>query len=230
MAAGPLETRPLLPESLPADPFPLLVEWFERARAERVQPNPDSMALATVDADGTPSVRIVLAKRIDPARGFVEWFTNYDSRKSAALAARPVASVVFHWDVLERQARVEGPVTRSPAEESDRYFSMRPWGAKVGAWASAQSRVVASRGELMEKFGAAMKRFGLDPGVPPPSDAPVQVPRPPNWGGWRLWARRVELWCGHRWRLHDRAEWTRVLMPEGDGFRGGVWGCTRVQP
>ncbi len=227
---GPFESHPLLPEPLPADPFPLFLDWFRRAAAERVQPNPDAMALATVDADGTPSVRIILAKKIEPAPGYVEWFTNYDSRKSVALAARPVASAVFHWDRHEHQARLEGPVTRTPAPESDRYFASRPWEAKIGAWASAQSRPIASRADLLRKVADAMTRFGLKPDNPPPPGAPVEIPRPPTWGGLRLWARRVELWCGGPGRIHDRAEWTRALAPDGDGFRPGPWASTRLQP
>ncbi len=224
------EPQELLPDPLPADPMPLLISWSQRAAAERIEPNPDAMALATVSADGVPSARIVLAKRIDPAPGFVEFFTNYDSGKSRDLAARPVAGCVFHWDRHDHQARVEGPVTRTPDSENDAYFRTRPWARQIGAWASAQSRPIASREDLLARVVEVMTRFGLKPLDLPPPDATLDIPRPPNWGGWRLWARRVELWCGSAARIHDRAEWTRSLTQAKDGFRPGPWTSTRLQP
>lgn len=227
---GPFESRPLLPEPLPADPMAMLAEWLAHAVRGRVAPNPDAMALATADADGTPTVRMVLAKKVDAAAGFIEFFTNYESRKSRALAARPVAAAVFHWDALERQARIEGPVTRSPAAESDRYFATRPWPKQVGGWASEQSRPVASRAAMLERVEAAMARLGVDPLTAPPITQPMDIPRPPHWGGWRVWARRVELWQGAPGRVHDRAEWTRTLSANGAAYAGGAWTATRLQP
>ena len=219
----------MLPEPLPADPMPLLLEWFDRAGRARVQPNPDVMALATVDSDGTPSVRMVLCKRIG-TEGFVQFYTNYESRKAVALAARPVAAACFHWDTLDLQARVEGPVVRIAAAESDEYFASRPWVSRIGAWASAQSRPVASRAELMARAVESMQRFGIEPLNPPAEGATVSIPRPPNWGGYRLWARRIELWCGGTGRIHDRAAWERTLAPAGGEFRGASWAGTRLQP
>lgn len=230
MSLGPFEARPLLPEPLPADPLPLLASWLAEATRRRDTPNPDAMALATVDADGTVSVRMVLAKAFDPAAGFIEFYTNYASRKSAALAERPVAAAVFHWDRQERQARIEGPVTRSPPDASDRYFATRPWPSQVGAWASDQSRPVASRAEMLERVEATLARLGIDPLTAGPITDPMPIPRPPTWGGWRLWARRVELWHGGPGRVHDRAEWTRRLDRLADGYTGGPWSATRLQP
>jgi pyridoxamine 5'-phosphate oxidase len=224
-----LDAGEVMPEPLPADPMPLLLEWFARAARERVQPNPDAMALATVDPDGTPSVRMILCKRLDAA-GWAQFYTNYDSRKGAALDARPVAAACFHWDRLNLQARLDGPVVRAPAADSDAYFASRPWLSRVGAWASDQSRPIASRADLILKAAHAMRRFGIEPLNPPGEDARVDIPRPPNWGGFRLWARRVELWSGAAGRIHDRAAWERVLTAAGGGFTPGRWAATRLQP
>lgn len=223
-----------LPEPLPPEPFGLFMSWFDEARARRVQPNPNAMALATVDASGAPSVRMVLCKAINAESGFVVFYTNYLSRKGRALAANPRAAAVFHWDTLDRQVRIEGPVSRSPTVESDAYFATRPVLSRIGAWASAQSEPVANRGAMLERLRAAEARFGVDAANPlePP---PGVIPRPAHWGGARLWAERVELWVGGVGRLHDRASWVRELMgPEG---AEGVfvqtelgWQSSRLQP
>lgn len=219
-----------LPEALPDDPLPLVVDWYTQARNRAVQPNPDAMTIATVDPDGRISARIVLCKKIDPRQGFFEFFTNYSGRKGVALGASPRAALVMHWDAMDKQVRVEGPVVRSPGAASDSYFASRPWSKKVGAWASDQSRPVGSREEMLGKVAAAMRRFGLDPDRPPPADALIQIPRPPHWGGYRVYAERVELWVAGAGRVHDRAVWTRELKAEGEGFRGGAWVATRLQP
>jgi pyridoxamine 5'-phosphate oxidase len=122
----------LLPQTLPSDPMPLFAAWFAHARERRLQPNPDAMVLATV-ADGQPSARVVLCKRIAPEDGYLVFFTNYLSRKGRELAAHPRAAVVFHWDALHRQVRIEGRIVRSPAEESDAYFASRPLDSRIGA-------------------------------------------------------------------------------------------------
>lgn len=221
-----------LPEPLPADPLPLFVSWFDEAAARRVQPNPNAFTLATVDADGTPSARVVLAKSIDPHAGFLIFYTNYNGRKGRALAANPRAAACFHWDLLDRQVRIEGPVTRSPASESDAYFASRPWLSRVGAWTSDQSEPIGSRDALAAKLEATMRRFGIDPNAPPAKDDPgVTVPRPPHWGGFRLWVRSIELWVGSTGRLHDRAVWRRDLRPAGEGYEAArPWVATRLQP
>lgn len=228
--AAPFAPGELLPDPLPADPFPFFKVWFDDAQARAAQPNPNAMTLATVDPDGRPSARIVLCKEIDPSRGAVVFFTNYESRKGMALQTHPHASVVFHWDVLDKQARIEGPITRCPAAESDAYFESRPWQSRIGAWASDQSRPIPSRAALVEKVAGVMRRHGLDPSNPPPDDAQVRIPRPPHWGGYRLWADRVEVWISGPGRLHERAMWARPLQPDADGFRGGRWTSSRLQP
>jgi pyridoxamine 5'-phosphate oxidase len=174
-----------------SDPDPL--RQFERWLAEAIEaqlPEPNAMTLATVGADGRPSTRVVLIKGCD-ARGLV-WYTNYDSRKGRELAAHPFASLQFHWVELERVVRIEGAVEKVAASESDAYFASRPLDSRIGAWASPQSQVIASRGVLV----AAAARYGAQFLLAPP--------RPPHWGGYRLVPDRWEFWQGRRSRLHDR--------------------------
>jgi pyridoxamine 5'-phosphate oxidase len=220
-----------LPKPLPREPLVTLVRWQAEAASRRAQPNPNAMALATVDARGQPAVRIVLCKDIVPKPGYITFYTNYESRKGKELTATPRAAVVMHWDHLHRQARVSGPVTMASGAESDAYFASRHWQSRVGAWASAQSQPVNSRAALMASFGDTAKRLG----VPALTDARqrdpgVVIPRPPHWGGYRLWAEQVELWVEGDARLHDRAVWNRALSANGDGFDCGRWTVTRLQP
>jgi pyridoxamine 5'-phosphate oxidase len=222
-----------LPDPLPADPFPLFQSWFDEAYTRRIQPNPNAMSLATVDADGTPSARIVLCKHIRPELGAIVFFTNYRGRKGRALQANPRAGVCFHWDPLDRQVRLEGHVTRSPEAESDKYFASRPLESQLGAWASDQSEPIESRDALFEKAAITMAKFCDDPALKP-GDIPV-IHRPPHWGGFRLWVTHMEFWVGGIGRMHDRAGWTRPLAPTTiDGVPGyapsGDWRCTRLQP
>lgn len=219
-----------LPEPLPPEPFALLKTWFDEACGERVAPNPDAMTLATVDPDGRPSARVVLCKEIEVASGSVVFYTNYASRKGRALATCPWAASVFHWDSLDRQARVEGFVTRVSDAESDAYFATRPLESQIGAWASAQSEPIASRAELLARVEAVLRQFGwLE--VAGASGPPAPIPRPPNWGGYRLHADRVELWVAGAGRVHDRALWVRTLeIDAGAVRRAGPWRATRLQP
>lgn len=234
--AGPALVHWHLPEPLPPEPMAMAAAWLDEAFEKKIQPNPNAMTLATVDAHCQPNARIVLCKSIEVAAGYVTFFTNYTSAKADALAANPRAALLFHWDALARQVRIEGPVTQSPPADCDEYFATRPWGRKVAAWASEQSRPIESRDALQDKLEAAMRKFGLDPSEPPdPNDNLVQVPRPPHWGGYRVWAQRVELWAGSPVRLHDRAVWARKLVPAtvdgAPGFRGDeAWTATRLQP
>ena len=224
--ADPFELREELPEALPASPMPLVAEWLAFAAARKDQPNPNAMTVATIDPDGKPSARVVLCRGLDVDRGVVTFFTNRNSAKGRALEAHPRAAIVFHWDHLDRQVRIEGPVTHAPDSESDAYFASRRAASRIGAWASDQSEPIASREALLEKVVEAVVRFGIDLDNP----EGVVVPRPPHWGGYRVWAERVELWMGSDVRVHDRARWERTLSPSADGFSAGAWASTRVQP
>ncbi|HUO96816.1 MAG TPA: pyridoxamine 5'-phosphate oxidase [Steroidobacteraceae bacterium] len=226
-----------LPDPLPQDPLQVAETWLRQAFDEQAQPNPDAMTLATVGPGGQPSARVVLCKDIVLPEGYLVFFTNYESRKGAELAQHPRVAAVLHWDSLRRSVRVEGFVVRSPARESDDYFASRPWQSRVGAWASQQSRPVASRAQLIEQLRDAGRRFGTPPVGPDGNEADdspagVEVPRPPNWGGYRLWVEAVELWVEGEFRIHDRARWTRSLTAIGDGhsLAATPWHVQRLQP
>jgi pyridoxamine 5'-phosphate oxidase len=183
------------------------------------------LVLATVGAEGAPSARVVLCKRLDPS-GYLVFFTNYQSRKGRELIEHPRAAAVMHWDTLHRQVRIEGPVIRSPSTESDEYFATRALASRVGAWASRQSEPLASRATLADEVARFEKQFGVDSGAPT-----AHVPRPPHWGGFRLWIDRLELWVEGPGRIHDRAVWARELQKQDEfTYAGGAWGATRLNP
>jgi pyridoxamine 5'-phosphate oxidase len=205
--------QPPLPDALPEDPLPLVQAWLAEAAA--VARNATAMTLATVTAEGRPAARMVICRGVDVQAGWLVFYTDRESDKGRDLAATPRAAAVFHWEALERQLRIDGPVTQAPDADSDRYWATRPLEARVAATASRQSRPLASRAELLARVEAARA---------------TQVPRPPRWGGYRLWAERVELWVGQPARVHDRARWTRALAPERDGWTGGPWRATRLMP
>ena len=181
--------------------------WFTEALKGGV-PEPNAMTLATVGATGRPSSRPVLIKDFD-ARGIV-WYTNYESRKAGELAAHPFAALQFHWVEQERVVRIEGRVEKVAAEESDAYFASRPLASRIGAWASPQSREIASRASLAAKAAEYGLRLGLHP------------PRPPHWGGYRLVPDYWEFWQGRASRLHDRIAYR--LQPDGS------WKKARLAP
>jgi pyridoxamine 5'-phosphate oxidase len=214
-----------LPEPLPESPLQIFGDWFAEARERAVQPNPDAMVVATVSADGKPAARVVLCKRIDP-RGCVVFYTNYESRKGRELAQRPYAAAVLHWDAMHRQVRIEGPIVRSPIAESDEYFASRALASRLGAWASRQSEPLASRATLAEQVDRFSKQFSIDPLA-----QTGHVPRPPHWGGFRLWIERIELWVEGPGRIHDRAAWTRDLTAQDEfNFTASSWRSTRLNP
>lgn len=196
----------LLEDEAAASPFDQFSLWFDQALAARV-PEPNAMTLATVDADGQPSARIVLIKGYDE-RGFV-FFTNYESRKGREIAANPRAALLFFWQPLERQVRIEGRMEFTSAEESDAYYASRPVGSRLGAWASEQSRPV-TREVLEAREREYRDRYGDQP------------PRPSHWGGYRLMPTAFEFWQGRPSRLHDR------LRYRPDGKSG--WQIDRLAP
>jgi pyridoxamine 5'-phosphate oxidase len=227
------EHTELLPDPLPAEPLAIVSQWLAQATQAHSQPNPNSMVLATASTDGRPAARVVLCKDIVPQPGYVVFYTNYLSSKGRQLKDNPRAAAVMHWDALHRQVRIAGPITLAPEADSDRYFATRAWQSRIGAWASEQSEPIASRALLLESVKNAARRFGAPtPGSPGAEDSmKLTIPRPPHWGGYRLWAESVELWVEGKARIHDRALWRRSLTVAAAGsVRTGAWSATRLQP
>jgi len=190
-----------------ADPLQQFAQWLHEAIAAEI-PEPNAMTVATVGSDLRPSTRVVLIKGYDE-RG-ITWFTNYESRKGLELAGNPYAALQFHWVELERVVRIEGVVEKVSPIESDEYFHSRPLDSRIGAWASPQSQVIASRGLLVANAARYAAQFLLQP------------PRPPHWGGYRLKPDHWQFWQGRKSRLHDRLRYTP------DGQQG--WIRERLAP
>ena len=209
--------KPGLPEPLPEDPLPLLKAWLDEAQKEIR--NATAMALATVEPNGRPAARMTICRGFEASAGWLVFYTDRESDKGKALAAHPWASCVFHWDAFERQVRVEGPITLAPDSDSDAYWNSRPPDARIAAAASAQSQPLKARADLLGRIAELTQQ-----------SAGAPIPRPARWGGYRVWAERVELWVGQPARVHDRARWTRTLTPMDGGFKGGAWSGTRLQP
>jgi pyridoxamine 5'-phosphate oxidase len=190
-----------------AEPYALFAQWLNDATA--TEPNdPNALALATVDGDGLPNVRMVLLKGFDE-HGFV-FYTNYESNKGRELLGARKAAMCFHWKSLRRQIRVRGPVTTVPDEEADAYFASRPRGSRIGAWASAQSRPLESRFALEKAVAEYTARYAIG-----------EIPRPRHWSGFRLEPSSIEFWHDRPFRLHDRV----LFEAEGAG-----WRKTRLYP
>ena len=197
-----------------ADPDPIrqFERWFEEALRARL-PLPNAMTLATVAASGAPAARVVLLKGIE--QGGFTFYTNYLSRKGRELEAKAAACLVFLWSELERQVRVEGSVEKVTAAESDDYYASRPLGARLSAWASAQSEKVMSREVLETEMRQVRSRYADNP------------PRPPHWGGYRVAPAQIEFWQGRADRLHDRLLYRRADRP-GQATAG--WTIERLSP
>jgi pyridoxamine 5'-phosphate oxidase len=224
--------REHLPDPLPPEPLELASQWLAEATRKALQPNPNAMVLATADASGMPSARVVLCKQIVPSPGYVTFYTNYRSHKGQDLESNPRAAVVMHWDALHRQVRIEGAVRKTRSEESDAYFASRNWQSRLGAWASQQSEPIGSRKALYRSVAEAAMKLALPtPGEDEQQQDPgVRIPRPPYWGGYQLWAESVELWVEGSARIHDRARWSRTLTAQGDQFTPSPWSVSRLQP
>jgi pyridoxamine 5'-phosphate oxidase len=200
------ERAELSEEASQADPLRQFEQWLNEAIAGEV-PEPNAMTLATVGSDLRPSTRIVLIKGYDE-RGIV-FYTNYDSRKGRELAGNPFAALQFHWVELERVVRIEGCIEKTSGQESDAYFRSRPLDSRIGAWASPQSEVIASRTVLVTNAAKYGAQFMLNP------------PRPPHWGGLRLVPDQWQFWQGRKSRLHDRLRYT---------LQAGRWVRERLAP
>lgn len=190
------------------DPFALTQAWMDAAAPGELS-DPNAMALATVDETGLPNVRIVLLKEIEPD-AFV-FYTNYESEKGQELQSAGKAALVLHWKSLGRQVRVRGLVEKEDGAKADAYYQSRPLQSRLGAWASRQSRPLASRASLMAEVAKVSARKGLHP------------PRPPFWGGFRIRPLEFEFWANGEFRLHDRFRWRRAAL-------GEPWQITRLNP
>ncbi|KJV10631.1 pyridoxamine 5'-phosphate oxidase [Elstera litoralis] len=188
-------------------PFTQFGHWFDEASAREIN-DPNAMALASVSAEGRPSVRIVLMKGFD-ANGFV-FYTNTQSRKGGELLANPFCALTFHWKTLERQVRIEGKASLVDDQEADDYYHSRPRGSQIGAWASEQSRPLPDRPTLEARVAEVESRYPEG-----------EIPRPPHWTGFRVVPERVEFWQGMPYRLHDRLVYERA---------GDAWTAFRLFP
>jgi pyridoxamine 5'-phosphate oxidase len=220
-----------LPDPLPESPFGIFKSWFDESKEATSVPNSNAMCLSTVDAAGQPSSRMVLCKEIIESDGAVVFYTNRRSRKARELEGNPRCALLFHWDEQGRQVRFEGRVTKAPDAMSDAYFASRRWESRLGAHASDQSEPIESRDALIAKVMEKALELDLDLSKIVDGDGrDLVIPRPEHWGGYLVWVTGAELWCDGAGRVHERARWDRDLTPDGDGFRGGPWRVSRLQP
>jgi pyridoxamine 5'-phosphate oxidase len=219
-----------LPSKLPADPLPYITSWLEWAADASGLRNPAAMALATADSAGASAVRMVLLKHVDSA-GFGVFYTHYGSRKSVEIEQLGRGAGVLYWDGLGRQLRLEGPMVKSPASESDTYFASRPALSQLNAIVSEQSQPIDSAAELERRGAQVAAKHQLDVADPALQTEPGNLRRPAHWGGYRLWFDAVELWAEGRGRFHDRIRFERDLELKGPRAQlAGPWRATRLQP
>ena len=221
--------RKILSQSMTQNPLLLLQSWLNEAMELDLQPNPDSMAIATSNSQGLPNVRMVLCKEINTEEGYVIFYTNYDSVKSMEIKENPKCSALFHWDKLGYQIRIRGEILQSTDKENDAYFASRHLGSQVGAWASNQSNPVEDRQALDDQFRKILDRFNLTSESITRNEQ--KIPRPPHWGGYRLWIKEIEFWLNQKDRLHDRLHFRRTLTISNEGIEAEKnWTVKRLQP
>ena len=221
--------RKILSQSMTQNPLLLLQSWLNEAMELDLQPNPDTMAIATSNSQGLPNVRMVLCKEINTKEGYVVFYTNYNSVKSLEIKENPKCSALFHWDKLGYQIRIRGEILQSSDEENDTYFASRHLGSQVGAWASNQSNPVEDREALDDQFKKILDRFNLTSESITRNEQ--KIPRPPNWGGYRLWIEEIEFWLNQKDRLHDRLHFRRALTISSEGIETEKkWTVKRLQP
>ena len=221
--------RKILSQSMTQNPLLLLQSWLNEAMELDLQPNPDTMAIATSNSQGLPNVRMVLCKEINTEEGYVVFYTNYNSVKSLEIKENPKCSALFHWDKLGYQIRIRGEILQSPDEENDTYFASRHLGSQVGAWASNQSNPVEDREALDDQFKKILDRFNLTSESITRNEQ--KIPRPPNWGGYRFWIEEIEFWLNQKDRLHDRLHFRRALTISSEGIETEKkWTVKRLQP
>ncbi len=223
-----------LPDDLPNDPMHWIDAWLIDATDKAVKRNPNSMAIITSGKDARPSARMVLCKDFHADPGYLVFYTNYNSIKARQIEENSNVAVLFHWDQLGRQVRIEGQAVRSPDAESDAYFATRDWGSQIGAWGSDQSAPLESRNALIAQVAKRALKLGVNVARNLQSiigSDQATISRPPHWGGYRVWASRVELWIEGKDRIHDRARWDRTLTrQDDDSFVVGEWSGIRLQP
>ena len=221
--------RKMLSQSMTQNPLLLLQSWLNEAMELDLQPNPDSMAIATSNSQGLPNVRMVLCKEINTEEGYVVFYTNYDSVKSMEIKENPKCSALFHWDKLGYQIRIRGEILQSTNKENDAYFASRHLGSQIGAWASNQSNPVEDRQALDDQFRKILDRFNLTSESITRNEQ--KIPRPPHWGGYRLWIKEIEFWLNQKDRLHDRLHFRRTLTISNEGIEAEKnWTVKRLQP
>ena len=210
-------------------PVLILKEWMDEVVEAKIQPNPNSMSISTIDANNRPNSRMVLCKEINEELGYLVFYTNYQSNKSKEIGVNNECSGLFHWDTFGYQVRVRGIIVKSPEAESDNYFATRDIGSQLSAWSSHQSQIVEDRESLDDHFQQAMDKFNLKDSELESSD--INIPRPEFWGGYRIWIREIELWLNQKDRFHDRLLFTRKLVATTSGIEASNhWVIKRLQP
>ncbi len=211
------------------NPVLILKEWMDEVVQSKIQPNPNSMSISTIDAKGRPNSRMVLCKEVNEKLGYLVFYTNYESNKAKEIGVNNECSGLFHWDTFGYQVRVRGTIVQSPEVDSDKYFATRDIGSKLSAWASHQSQIVEDRESLDNQFQQTMDKFNVKESQLESSD--INIPRPEFWGGYQIWIREIELWLNQKDRFHDRLSFKRTLAITSSGIEASNdWAIKRLQP